>query len=125
MRAQTLHSAIHRRLVIAVTAIAMLCAQAVGYAHRIEHPHDIEDRVALALDRIEHAHGEGADSGHGTVQPHDCAAYDAATLGDGPPLSTAATAVAQVASERARLAQHVWLARAPALGYASRAPPRG
>lgn len=102
----------------------MLCAQSAGHTHRIEHPHDIEDRVALALDRIDHAHGPDADSGHDTAEQHDCAAYDAATLGDGPPLSMAATAVAQVASERARLAQHVWLARAPALGYAARAPPR-
>ena len=107
-----------RSLSVAVIAPALLCAQLAGLTHRVEHPRDAADQVAIAAELV-------AQSEHGSDAQHDCAAYDAATLGGGPPLAADCGAPAQVASDRARVEFHAWVARAPVLGYASRAPPRG
>lgn len=110
-----------RRLRFPLTAwaaLALVIAQLAGLAHRIEHPRDLADEIEVAA-----ALAEQGDSGGDTH--HDCAAFDAATLSDGPPLVADLGACAQAASARAGTAFRAWAGRAPVLGYASRAPPRG
>lgn len=92
-----------RRWLLAIVAIAMVCAQSYGGLHRIEHAHPADwSSFSYAWhDRSQHAHShcdgqsDGCDHAHdhadvhGDVAKHNCAAIDALALGDGPP--TAAT----------------------------------
>ena len=112
-----------RRAVAVIAAVTLLLAQWAGHTHRIEHPHDLEERVALAwsvLDERDHA----LDHDTGAAPHHDCAAYDAATLSDGPPLAVALGTDPARADERALRAERAWTVAAAALAYQSRAPPR-
>lgn len=110
-----------------VCAATLLLAQWAGLAHRIEHPRDLEERVALAwsvLHEREHGVDHASDHGDGAPPHHDCVAYDAATLGIGPPLASALGDDAARVGENTRRAEPARAARAPALAYHSRAPPR-
>jgi hypothetical protein len=105
-------------LLAVVFGLALGVAQMAGHAHRIAHAHGQEHHDC----ETEHDHAFAlfapADA------EHNCAAFDAATLGDGPP--------AAVALDRGRMPVGTPAVPAsPALfcvgcwpDYLSRAPPR-
>ena len=112
------HTLSLRRLsFVALLALALVGAQIAGVAHRIEH-------APTPSEHDGHAHGPSADQDHGGSPSHDCAAYDAATLGDGPPL--------QIATQTSTRPAHVAIATivsavadtSPHLPFHPRAPPR-
>jgi hypothetical protein len=114
-----------RKLMAFALAATMLVAQLAGLQHRIEHAGGapLDHAPVFAV----HDHGEGApvddhtDAGRST---HDCGAYDAATLGDGPPLGSDACRTTLRLPEAARIAHLAQPGSAPQLGFQSRAPPR-
>lgn len=114
-------SLLHRAL-LAVLAAAVLCAQFTGAQHRIEHA----DRLA-ALARFVHAQAAGSAESASlpeTAPWHDCAAYDAAALGDGPPAASAFCSPPPAGAARFAGASTPAAPLPHALGYLSRAPPR-
>lgn len=97
-----------------LSLITLLWAQAAGYAHRIAHP-----RTPSTITKSLTA--PNAEQGFG--EHHDCAAFDAATLGDGPPqllFLPAAWAVPAFCHSFSSLPRFAASLR---LGYSSRAPP--
>jgi hypothetical protein len=125
-------------------ATALVVSQFAGLLHRVEHPDVVNGNgapfswVTVALDDAHAVIVDGSpdrDTASVLDQPgsdhdsndglaHHCAAYDAATLGNGPPLGTAVAATFQGAqhapcSRLTGLTEH-----AVAAGYFSRAPPR-
>lgn len=101
----------------AASAGGILAADDRGHAHGPAHGHD---------DERDHDHGHdraGWSFGHGGAS-HDCAAYDAATLGDGPPIALAAAAAPSPRVVRQAGGDLAAPAAAPRLAFHSRAPPR-
>jgi hypothetical protein len=111
-----------RAVVTAVVALALLLAQWAGQAHRIAHPNDPEERVAPAWSLL-HERSPGVDDGLGDTL-HDCAAYDAAALGAGPPLDASASALPCATPAPTPVAATRGPGSVDALGYSPRAPPR-
>jgi hypothetical protein len=105
-------------LLAVVLGLALGVAQMAGHAHRIAHAHGQEHHDC----ETEHAHALALFAPSDVE--HSCAAFDAATLGDGPP--------ATAALEQARVpvgAPAVLASPAPSCidcwpDYLSRAPPR-
>ncbi len=102
----------------ALLALALIGAQFAGVKHRIEHAPVLDDHSAYAL--LEHDHDHEDDR----LPTHDCAAYDAAAVGDGPPLAQSRwisdpTPKALVAALVSKVAD-----TSPQLPFHSRAPPR-
>jgi hypothetical protein len=96
---------------------ALLIAQQQGFEHRIAHA-GWHGGDATALEAIDH------DATHAPAATHHCAAYDAATLGHGPPSFGALPANA-LAQQRALPAPDVRPAASRcAAGFHARAPPR-
>jgi hypothetical protein len=124
------------RALLALIVAALLCAQLAGVRHRVEHAAHAGVPAAAAGDH--HAadgfgrHAADAHAGldhdshgeHGSSSLHNCAAFDAAMLGDGPPNAAPATALAPDGAARFGSTTPCAVARTTALGYLSRAPPR-
>lgn len=108
LSANRARSARLRLALAALSIFTLLWAQAAGYAHRIAHP-----RTLLPAPHAEQGFGEH----------HDCAAFDAATLGDGPPQLLFLPAAWAVAALCHRFSSVPRLAALVQLGYRSRAPP--
>lgn len=107
-----------RAAVLVVLALALSVAQMAGHAHRIAHAHGQEHHDCAS----EHAHFFALFA-PADVE-HNCAAFDAATLGDGPPV-----AVALKQGREPVVAPVVGASPAPSCidcwpDYLSRAPPR-
>jgi hypothetical protein len=132
------------RLALAtLVAATLVTAQLAGLVHRVVHPAVSGNGAPLAWSAAAaanghvhprgQAHDDTTDSAvrHQTSDPdskggatHGCAAYDAATLAQAPPLSPAATASFDRAQD-APSARVAGLAGGVVrLGYLSRAPPR-
>jgi hypothetical protein len=139
-----------RRLAAGWLALSLIVAQLAGLAHRVQHP--LPPSAGVALERHaaqrplgdaeahlceqagDHAHppwaawlraavaAGHAHDGHEAPE-HDCAAYDALTLGDAPPLALDPAAGTPLPAMRpAPIAER----RSPAplaLAYRTRAPP--
>jgi hypothetical protein len=105
------HAALSRASGSEASAQGALAADAPGHDHDQGHAHD-QGHVHAAW-----------PFGHGDAG-HDCAAYDAATLGDGPPLALAASAVLPPRVARHACGDRAAPAVPPRLAFRSRAPPR-
>jgi hypothetical protein len=118
------------RLLLALVALAIIGAQAVGLVHRVEHSDRLQPFAAW---QELHEHGPDCDhdaatrahhdhDGH-TAPEHNCAALDALTLGDS--LASAPIAAAADAPRAAGIASGAGTApRRLAVGaYRARAPP--
>ncbi len=102
----------------------MLVAQLAGLQHRIEHAGGAPVEQALvALDDHSES-GSAHDHGDPERSAHDCAAYDAATLGGGPPLGGDVCRMTLRLADVAQVAHLAQPGSAPQLGFQSRAPPR-
>jgi hypothetical protein len=140
------------RLLAVWLAVCLVGTQIAGLHHRIEHPLDAAlldhdhgaatgshrrgDAHAQAHTVGDHAAGAlptGSPSAQPTAasQPegttlaaHHCAAFDAATLGDGPPAAHAATEAPAPCVWRVDVAPAVLPSAGPRLAFRSRAPPR-
>lgn len=117
-----------RALSIAALAVAVAGAQIAGGVHRIEHAQ--KSSAPRAGWHASWQHDHGADPVHlsahedGRKPVHDCAAYDAATLGNGPPIARPLL-LADPAPEAALTAAAFTVAdNSPHLPFQSRAPPR-
>ncbi len=123
-------------MAVAWLALSMLAAQLAGFGHRIAHPHGLAGGIAQVapsnrghapqhLHHLGHVHHEHDAAAGGDVDgAHDCAAYDAATLGDGPPKPAVITAAAPPPSAALGPLGLTQPGSAPQLGFRSRAPPR-
>ena len=100
-----------------VLLAALLLAQQQGIAHRIAHAGTAGGAPVAAWPADEHG-------SHAPAQAHDCAAYDAATLGYGPS-NFVVLPVVVLAGQRATPTPFVRpAATGCAAGFHSRAPPR-
>jgi hypothetical protein len=120
-------TALARLSSIALLALALASAQIAGVTHRVEHANlwadaeHADDRVDQSHDGDGHSHDQHPDE---QGPEHNCAAYDAATLGDGPP-----QAISQSQPHRPVHAAPIRCAllvadNSPHLPFHSRAPPR-
>lgn len=115
MRRRNKQSSLSRTFAIALLAVVLAGAQVAGVTHRITHAPGLGGQASWQTQQNQDG---------GRTPAHDCAAYDAATLADGPPL-------AQSASASTPPTQHLHAAvfsavadRSPHLPFHSRAPPR-
>jgi hypothetical protein len=123
-------------LLLAWLLLGLLWAQQAGFTHRIAHPLDRplawpaqQAHPAHAVPALHrHAQPDVADAHHEphaieTGKLHDCAAYDAATLG-GALLAPAASTFRLTAADGPCLAPlPAQPGSTPELGFRSRAPP--
>lgn len=115
----------------ALLAVALVSAQIAGVAHRIEHApgSDLQHRLALLQygeNFDDHSHdGRAEQHHHGDHTPkHDCAAYDAATLGNGPPLAQASPSLTAPPHLPVTAVFSTVADNSPHLPFHPRAPPR-
>ena len=101
---------------IALLAIALAGAQIAGVAHRIAHAPGLGGPASWQT-LLQEQDG-------GRTPAHDCAAYDAAILGDGPPLAQSAPASAPRVQHLHAAAFSAVFDSSPLLPFQSRAPPR-
>lgn len=112
-----------RDTLLVLLAAAVVLAQSAGLTHRIEHGPGsaaYAERVA----HFERALAEPAQERDAQTPAHDCALFDAATLNDAPPQAIVLTGEVPPQATHAAGQAVVVLSAEPALGYASRAPPR-
>lgn len=147
--ASLIRRATRRGLVVGWLALGLVGAQLAGLIHRIEHPRAPVGALALErLVQLSHAAGERSEgdlhASHGhqahTWHPlvlvhapspgsaeeeprHDCAAYDALTLGDGPPLSPATATRTAPYCTAVAVPESVPAGLVRVRGYCARAPP--
>lgn len=109
----------HSTLAVALTAwlaVALVGSQIAGQIHRVEH---VPAQAGQFSEDALSIHADDGDSSR-----HDCAAYDAAALGDGPPVAQSTFAAASLPRPVAT-AHFVAVAdNSPNLPFHSRAPPR-
>lgn len=122
-----------RAFSVALLAAALVGAQIAGVEHRIAHApgsdqhrahwqallHDRNDEEHSREDHAHHVHDGGDEA-----PAHDCAAYDAATLGDGPPIASSKPAATPPPQSARSTGGNAVVDNCPHLPFHSRAPPR-
>jgi hypothetical protein len=127
-------------------ALSVVGAQIAGLVHRVEHPWPADVNAAW-IERAADAPAQAKQAAHCDAEPapshphkaeacaatagrsgdhdpeHDCAAYDALTLGDGPPLAASPISIAPTACMDVALRDAPAHVAALVLGYRTRAPP--
>ncbi len=101
---------------IALVAILLAGAQIAGVGHRIAHAPGIGGQASWQT-LLQEQDG-------GSTPAHDCAAYDAAALSDGPPLAPPASASSPPTQHLNAAAFSAVADSSPHLPFHSRAPPR-
>lgn len=103
---------------IALLSVALVGAQIAGVEHRIDHAPGLGDQSAQWQAPLQQ------DQDNDRSPAHDCAAYDAATVGEGPPLAQSAwTSDSTPESVPATMVSTV-ADSSPHLPFHPRAPPR-
>lgn len=105
--------------------VCLVGTQIAGLGHRIEHP--TGDGRPLLVGAHQHEHGLDDAHAHDAVDlhaAHHCAAYDAATLGNGPPVWLASTQQPPPPTSGIAVEPEPRAGRASHLAFRPRAPPR-
>lgn len=104
------------RAFAALLAVALVGSQVAGQVHRVKHA------PVHAGQLVERALLFAADGGNGSQ--HDCAAYDAAALGDGPPVTHSVSTEAFLPCSVPTAQIVAVVGNLPHLPFQARAPPR-
>lgn len=110
-------SPLARAFSIALLAVALVGAQGAGFEHRIAHAPGSDQHRAHGYALL-----HDNDSDHAPV--HDCSAYDAATLGNGPPIARSEPSAALPPQPTPTAIVNAVADNSPHLPFQSRAPPR-